>query len=48
MIEAPWFYVLAVPAVLIAGISKAGFGGGVGVMAVPLMSLAVAPQKAPR
>ncbi|MEE8271092.1 MAG: sulfite exporter TauE/SafE family protein [Alphaproteobacteria bacterium] len=46
MIEAPWFYVLAVPAVLIAGISKAGFGGGVGVMAVPLMSLAVAPQQA--
>lgn len=38
------FYITAVIAVLITGISKSGFGGGLGVMAVPLMSLFVAPQ----
>ncbi|WP_300060484.1 sulfite exporter TauE/SafE family protein [uncultured Roseobacter sp.] len=38
------FYFVAVTAVLITGISKSGFGGGLGVMSVPLMSLYVAPQ----
>jgi len=43
----PLFYVLAVPAVLVMGISKAGFGGGVGSLAVPVMALAVpVPQAA--
>lgn len=42
----PFFYVVAIPAVLIAGVSKSGFGGGLGVMAVPLMALAVSPQVA--
>lgn len=37
----PWFYALAVPAVLIIGISKGGFGAGLGVIAVPLMTLSV-------
>jgi len=46
MIDNPWFYVAAVPAVLIAGISKGGFGGGLGVMAVPMMALAIAPVQA--
>ncbi len=46
MIADPWFYALAVPAMIIAGISKGGFGGGVVVLAVPLMSLAVPPQQA--
>lgn len=46
MIADPWFYALAVPAMMIAGISKGGFGGGVVVLAVPLMSLAVPPQQA--
>jgi len=41
-----WFYALACPAILIAAISKGGFGGGVVVLAVPLMSLAVPPQQA--
>lgn len=40
------FYPLAVIAVLIVGISKSGFGGGLGVLAVPLMSLVVSPPKA--
>ncbi len=39
-----YFYITAVVAVLITGASKSGFGGGLGVMAVPLMSLFVAPQ----
>lgn len=36
-----WFYAVAIPAVLIVGISKGGFGAGLGVVAVPLMTLAV-------
>ena len=42
----PWFYALAVPAVLIVGFSKAGVGGGLGIMAVPLMALIVPPVQA--
>lgn len=38
------FYAVAVVAVILSGISKSGFGGGLGVMAVPLMSLFVTPQ----
>lgn len=40
------FYPLAILAVLLVGISKSGFGGGLGVLAVPLMSLVVAPPQA--
>jgi uncharacterized membrane protein YfcA len=40
------FYVMAVLAVLLAGFSKASAAGGVGLMAVPLMSIAIAPQHA--
>lgn len=41
------FYAAAVPAVLLLGISKSGFGAGFGSLAVPLMALAVAvPQAA--
>ena len=40
--EYPYFFwILAVAAVLVAGISKAGFGGGVGMIATPLMALAI-------
>jgi uncharacterized membrane protein YfcA len=45
-ISDPWFYALAVPAVLIVGFSKAGVGGGLGIMAVPLMALIVPPVQA--
>jgi uncharacterized membrane protein YfcA len=41
----PWFYAVAIPAVLLAGVSKAGLGGFV-MLAVPLMSLAIAPPQA--
>lgn len=37
----PWFYALAIPAVLITGISKGGFASGAGNLLVPLMALAV-------
>jgi len=40
------FYPLAVVAVFIVGISKSGFGGGLGVLSVPLMSLAISPPEA--
>ena len=42
----PWFYALAVPAVLITGISKTGLGSGSGGIAVPLMSQVIAPGAA--
>ncbi|MDJ0841538.1 MAG: sulfite exporter TauE/SafE family protein [Acidobacteriota bacterium] len=46
MIDDPWFYVAAVPAILIAGISKGGFGGGLVVMSVPILALAAEPRVA--
>lgn len=46
MITDPWFYVLAVIAVLILGVAKGGLAGGVGLVAVPLMSLAIEPARA--
>lgn len=46
MITDPWFYVAAIPAVLLFGVAKGGFGGGLGVIAVPLMALVVSPLQA--
>jgi uncharacterized protein len=40
------FYAVAIPAILIAGISKGGFGAGLGVVTVPLMALAISPVQA--
>ncbi len=43
----PWFYLVTVPAVLLLGIGKSGFGAGFGSLAVPIMALAVTvPQAA--
>lgn len=43
----PWFYAVAVPAVLLMGISKSGFGSGLGSLVVPMMALVVTvPQAA--
>ncbi|MTI08363.1 sulfite exporter TauE/SafE family protein [Curvivirga aplysinae] len=36
-----FFYLCAIPAIFIAGISKGGFGGGLGVVAVPIIAFAV-------
>lgn len=46
MIVDPWFYLAAVPAVLLFGISKGGFGGGLGTLAVPLIALVISPVQA--
>lgn len=46
MITDPWFYAAAIPAVLIFGISKGGFGGGLGTLSVPLMALVISPVQA--
>jgi uncharacterized membrane protein YfcA len=47
VITDPSFYAVAVPAVLLMGVSKSGFGAGFGALAVPLMALAVpVPQAA--
>ncbi|WP_018699445.1 sulfite exporter TauE/SafE family protein [Amorphus coralli] len=43
MILDPVFYLAAIPAVLIVGISKGGFGGSIGILGVPLMSLVTSP-----
>lgn len=42
----PLFYAAAIPAVIMSGISKGGFGGGLGIMTVPLMALVVSPAQA--
>ena len=46
LIENPWFWAAAVPAVLIVGISKGGVGGGLGTVGVPILSLVVDPRAA--
>ena len=40
------FYPVAVVAILLTGIAKGGFGGGSGGVAVPLMSIFIAPPEA--
>ena len=39
----PYFYLVAIPAVLIYGISKGGFGAVFGIVSVPLMAMAISP-----
>lgn len=47
LITDPGFYAVAVPAVLLMGLSKSGFGAGFGALAVPLIAMAVpVPQAA--
>ena len=47
VIADPWFYAVAVPAVLITGLSKSGFATGFGALATPLLALTLpAPQAA--
>ena len=46
MITEPWFYLAATTGVLIVGIAKGGLGGGIGVVAVPLMAMFVSPAQA--
>ena len=46
MLSDPLFYAACIPAVLLFGIAKGGFGGALGVVAVPMMSLAISPVQA--
>ena len=47
IITDPYFYAVTIPAVLLLGVSKSGFGAGFGSLAVPMMALAVTvPQAA--
>jgi len=46
LITDPWFYAVAIPAVLLYGISKGGFGGGLGAASVPIMALVISPVQA--
>ncbi len=46
LITDPSFYLVAVPAVLLMGVSKSGFGAGFGSLAVPMMALVVSVPEA--
>lgn len=47
LVTDPYFYAVTIPAVLLLGVSKSGFGAGFGSLAVPMMALAVSvPQAA--
>jgi len=41
LITDPAFYFVAIPAIILIGISKGGFGSGVGILATPMVALAV-------
>lgn len=46
MIDDPWFYAVAIPAIILTGLSKGGFLGAAGGLSVPLMSLVISPVQA--
>lgn len=42
----PWFYAASIPAVVLVGMSKGGFGGAMALVGVPLMALTMSPVQA--
>lgn len=46
MLTDPWFYLVSVPAVLLYGIVKGGFGGAIAIISVPIMALVMPPTQA--
>ena len=46
MLSDPWFYLAAIPAVLLYGIAKGGFGGAIAILSVPMMALVMPPTQA--
>lgn len=46
MISDPLFYLVAIPAVFLTALSKGGFGGGLGLLGVPMLALVIPPQQA--
>ena len=45
-VAAWWYYTAVIAAVIIMGIAKSGFGGGIGILAVPLIANAMPPDRA--
>jgi len=45
MLHDPWFYAAAIPAVIVVGLSKGGFGGG-GLLGTPLLAMVIPPLEA--
>ena len=41
MLSDPLFWLVAIPAILIFGISKGGFGGSIAVVSVPMLTLVI-------
>jgi uncharacterized membrane protein YfcA len=46
LISDPLFFVVVIPAILLVGISKGGFGGGVGLIGTPMVALVTTPTRA--
>lgn len=46
LITDPWFYAVAIPVVILTGISKTGFPGVFAGMSVPVLSLVISPVQA--
>lgn len=46
LLNDPVFYLVALPAVILVGLSKGGFGGAMALLGVPLMALVVSPVQA--
>ncbi len=44
MITDPWFYAVAIPAVILVGISKGGFAG-ISALSLPLLALQISPLR---
>jgi uncharacterized membrane protein YfcA len=46
LISDPLFYAVVIPAILLVGISKGGFGGGGGLIGTPMVALVTTPTRA--
>ena len=46
MLTDPGFYLASIPAVLLYGVAKGGFGGSIAILSVPLMALVMPPVQA--
>jgi uncharacterized membrane protein YfcA len=46
LISDPLFYAVVIPGILLVGISKGGFGGGVGLIGTPMVALVTTPTRA--
>jgi uncharacterized membrane protein YfcA len=45
MIDDPWFYAAAIPAMIVLGIAKGGFGA-IGLLVVPILAVVISPVQA--